>query len=110
MTHSRYFSGSKPQSVEDRIGGGAIGFPLDPLLHPRQPLGRLMDIVAVGEVGECLEQLLEAFSAAEDSGAGCIARTASRRPRRRPRLLMLTHSSAFPRGCSSGTQSRSVAS
>ena len=107
MTLSRYFSGGKPQSGEDRIGGGAIGFPLDPLLHLRQPLGGLMNVVAVGEVGERFEQLFEAFGATED-GTGRIVGPTSWRARRRRHWLVLTHSSAFPHGCSSGTQNPSV--
>ena len=109
MTLSRYSSGGKPQSVEDRIGGGAIGFPLDPFLHSRQTFGRLVDVVAIGEVGERFEQLFEAFGAAEDGGGRRIAGTASRRTRRRPHWLELTHSSAFPLGCAARTQSPPVA-
>ena len=104
MTLLRYSSGGKPKSVEDRIGGGVIGFPLDPLLHPSQPLGGLVDVVTVGEVGECFEQLFEAFGAAEDS-RGRVAGMASWRASCLPHSLILTHSSAFPLGCWSGTQS-----
>lgn len=109
MTLLPYFSGGKTQSGENRIGGGAIGFPLDPLLYSRQTLGGLMDVVAIREVGERFEQLLEAFGAAEDGGGRRIAGPASRRQRRWPHFLVLTHLSAFPLGCSARTQNPPVA-
>ena len=49
------FSGSKPQRGEDGVGGGRLGLPLDPLLDAHEPFGRLMDVVAVGDVGEGFE-------------------------------------------------------
>ena len=109
MTLSRYFSGGKTQSGEDRIGGGAISFPLDPFLHSRQTVGGLVDVVAVSEIGECFEQLFEALGAAEDRGGRRIAGAATRRAGRWPRSLVLSHLSAFPLGCSARTQSPSVA-
>ena len=110
MTLSRYFSGGKPQSVEDRIGGGMIGLAPDPLLYPRQTLGRLVDVVAVGDVDKGFEQLLQAFGAAEHRrGRRRLAGTASRRARRRSHSLVLTHPSAFPLGCSAATQSPPIA-
>lgn len=109
MTLSRYFSGGETQSGEDRIGGGVIGLPFDPLLHSCQTLGGLVDVVAVSEVGECFEQLLEAFGAAEDSRRYRIGRTASRRTPGWPHSLVLSHLSAFPLGCSARTQGPSVA-
>jgi hypothetical protein len=109
MTLLRYFLGGKTQSGEDRIGGGTIGFSLDPILHPRQTLGGLMDVVAIREVGERFEQLLETFGAAEEGRSRHIAGPASRRARRWPHSLVLTHLSAFPLGCSARTQSPSVA-
>jgi hypothetical protein len=109
MTLSRYFSGGKPQSGENRIGGGMIGLTPDPLLNSRQALRGLVDIVAVGDVDKGFEQFLEAFGAAEDRGNGFFARAALRRSRRRPQSLVLAHPSAFPRDCSAATQNPSVA-
>lgn len=110
MTLSRYFSRSKTQSGEDRVGGGMIGLPPDPLLYSRQTLGGLVDVVAVGDVDERFEQFLEAFGAAEHRG-GCrfAAGTASRRRRRPLYSFVLTHPTAFPRGCSPATQNHPVA-
>ncbi len=107
MTLLRSFSGGKPQSGEDRIGGGPIGLPFDPLLDPRQALGGLMNIIPV-DIGEGLEQLLEAFGATEDCGRR-IAGPASRRTRRRSHSLVLTHPTAFRCGCSVATQNHPVA-
>jgi hypothetical protein len=110
MTLLRYFSGGKPQSGENRIGGGMIGLAPDPLLDPCQTLRGLVYVVAVGDVDKRREQLLEAFGAAEDRrGYGFFVRAASRRPRRRPQSLVLAHPSAFPRDCSAATQNPSVA-
>jgi hypothetical protein len=109
MTLSRYFSGGKPQSGEDRIGGGMIGLPPDPILYSRQPFGGLMDVVAVGDVGEGFEQLFEALGAPEHRRGRRLAGTATRRARRRPHSFVLTHPSAFPCGCSAATQSPSAA-
>ncbi len=109
MTLLRYSSGGKLQSDEDRVGGGAIGFPPDPLLYSRQTLSGLMNVVAVSEVDKRFEQLLETFGAAEDGSGRRTARTAPRRARRWPHSLVLTHSTAFPQGCSARTQSPSVA-
>jgi hypothetical protein len=109
MMLSRYSSGGKPQSGEDRIGGGMIGLPLDPLLYSRQTLGRLVDVVTVGDVDERREQLLEAFGAAKHrSGRRPVVGAAPRRARPRPHSFVLTHPSAFPRG-RSATQSPPVA-
>ena len=60
MTLCRPLSRSKPQSIEDRIGGGAIGLIPDPSLNRGQPLGRLMDVVALGDVGDGVEQQRDA--------------------------------------------------
>lgn len=51
----------EPQIDENRIGGGALRFVADPLLNRRQPVGRLMDIVAVGDVAERSQKLFETF-------------------------------------------------
>jgi hypothetical protein len=107
MTLLRSFSGSKPQSGEDRIGGGPISLPLDPLLYPRQALGRLMDVVAI-DIGDGFEQLFEAFVATEDRRCR-IAAAASRRARRLSHSLEMTHPTAFLRGCSVATQNPPVA-
>jgi len=107
MTLLRFFSGSKPQSGEDRIAGGPICLPLDPLLYSRQALGGLMDVVAI-DIGEGFEQLFEAFVPTEDRRRR-IAGAASRRARHRSHSLILTHPTAFLRGCSVATQNPPVA-
>ena len=107
MTLLRSSLRSKPKCVEDRIGGGTIGLTLDPLLHPRQAFGGLMDVVAI-DIREGFEQLFETLGAAEN-GRRRVAGSASRRARRRPHSLVLTHPTAFPRGCSVATQSPPVA-
>ncbi|HTW53882.1 MAG TPA: hypothetical protein VME45_18480 [Stellaceae bacterium] len=104
MTLSRYFSGGKPQSGENRIGGGMIGLTPDPLLDPRQTLRGLVDVVALSDVDKCFEQFFEAFGAAKDCRAGgSPARAAAGRARRRPQSLVLTHPSAFPHDYSAVT-------
>ena len=109
MTLLRSFSGSKPQRGEDRIGGGPFGLPPDPLLDAGQALGGLMDVVAVGEVGEGFEQLLKAFVAAEDRGGCRMAGAASRRAHGRPHFFDLFHPSAFPRGIPAAIQNHPIA-
>jgi hypothetical protein len=52
-------SSDKPQIVEYFIGSRVLRLFVDPLLHQRQPVGSLMDIVAVGNVMERLKDLLE---------------------------------------------------
>ena len=97
MTLLRYFSGGKPQSGEDRIGGGLLGLPPDPVLDAGQTFGSLMDIVAVDDVDKGFEQLLEALSAVgERRGSRCV-RPTSRCPRHPSHRLGLFHSNAFPR-------------
>ena len=97
MTLLRSFSGSKPQGGEDRIVGGPISLTLNPFLYTRQALGGLMDVVAI-DIREGLEQLFKAFGPAKD-GRRRVAGTASRRARRRPQSLVLTHPTAFLCGC-----------
>jgi hypothetical protein len=98
MTLSRYFSGSKPQSGENGIGGGPLGLPFDPVLNSGQSFGGLMDVVAVGDVGKGFEQLFETFAAVQDRGGYCLAGcSTSRRARDRSHFFDLTHPSAFPR-------------
>jgi hypothetical protein len=95
MKLSRY-SGSKPQRAKNGIGSGPFRFADDPVLHPGQTFGGLMDIVAV-DVGDSLEQLLDALVA----GAGrCGDRrlgAASRHQGNRARSIILSHPIAFPR-------------
>jgi hypothetical protein len=98
MKLSRY-SGSKPQSAEDWIGGGPFRFAGDPLLHAGEALGGLMNVVAVN-VGDRLEQLLEAFVAAADRGRRWLAGAASRHQSDSARSVVLSHPIAFPRDIS----------
>jgi hypothetical protein len=107
MTLLRFSSGGKPQRGEDRIGGGPISLPLDPLLHPRQALGGLMDVVAI-DIGEGFEQLFETLVATEDRRCR-ITGTASWRARRWSHSLVMAHPTAFLRGCSVATQNPPVA-
>lgn len=109
MTLWRYFSGGKPQSGEDRIGGGMIGLTPDPLLDARQAFGRLVDVVAIGDVDKGFEEFFETFGASEYGIGRGLGGTASRRARRRLHPLVLPHPSTFPRHCSAATQSPSLA-
>lgn len=97
MTLSPPFSGSKPQRGEDRIGGGRLGLPPDPVLHPGEAFGGLVDVIAVGDVDEGFEQLLEAFGAAEHWRRHRSAR-AARRAHDRWHPLVVLHPTAFLRG------------
>jgi len=103
MTLLRFFSGSKPQRGEDRIGGGPLGLLSDPLLDSGQALGGLMDVVAVGDIGERFEQLLETF--ATSKGSRRPASAASPRTHEQPRFFAFPHSSAFSRGIPAVVQS-----
>ena len=96
MTLSPLFSGSKPQRGEDRVGGGRLGLPSDPVLHSCEPLCGLMDIVAVGDIGEGLEQLFETLGAAKNRRR--TDHPASRRAHHRPHCSVSPHPSAFLRG------------
>ena len=85
MTLLRSSLGSKPQRGEDWVGGGLLGLTTDPFLDSGKALGRLVDIVPVGNVGKRFEQLFEAV-VAPLAVAGAIwrarhrgARIASRR-------------------------------
>lgn len=53
---------------EDRIRGGPCRFVLNPLLHQGETLGGLVDVVAVGDVVERLQQLFEAIGAFRSVG------------------------------------------
>jgi len=98
MKLSRYLGG-KPQRAEDWIGSGPFRFADDPLLHSGQSLGGLMDVVAV-DIGDGIEQLLDAFIPA---GGRCGCRhvgAASRYQGDRARSVVLFHPIAFPHGVS----------
>lgn len=90
-------SGGKPQSAEDWIGGGPLRFATDPILHPGEALGRLVDVVAV-DIGNRLEQLFEAFVAAADRCSRRLTGAASRHQGDRACSVVLSHPIAFPRG------------
>lgn len=105
----RSFSGSKPQSGEERIGGGSVGLSPDPLLDARQALGGLVNVVALGDVGEGVEQRVEAFAAGQRRSGRRIFAAAARRPYDRPHPVDLSHPGAFPCGVPAATQSRPVA-
>jgi hypothetical protein len=108
MTLLRAFSGSKPQSGEDRIGSGLCGLPADPVLDFGQALGGLMDVVAFSDIGERLEQLVEAFLARQGA-RGRHAGAATRRAHGRQRSIDLSHAPAFPRGIPTRIQTLSAA-
>lgn len=109
MTLCRPISRSKPQRGEDRIGGGSLGLTPDPVLHSGEPLGGLMDVIAVGDVGECFEQLFETLRTAECRAAAGVAGAAPRCAHDRLHLVDLTHPSVFPYAISAATQIRPVA-
>jgi hypothetical protein len=92
------YSGGKPQSAENGIGGGALGLPLDPFLDPRQPLGGLMNIVSLGDVGDGLEQLFQAFVASARQCRNQRRGTAARHTSRGAVSSQLCHAAAFPCG------------
>lgn len=110
MTLWRYSSGGKTQSGEDRIGGGAVGLSIDPFEHAFEAQSGLVNVVAVGDVDDGFEQLLQAFSAIRRfREPRRSAGAATRRAQLRPHSLVLTHPSAFPRDCSAATQIPPVA-
>jgi hypothetical protein len=104
MTLLRYSLRGKPQSGEDRIGGGAIGLRIDPFEDAIEAFGSLVDVVPIGDVDNGFEQLFEAFGTAEVFGGRRIIGTAARRARLRPHSRVMTHPTAFPRGCSAATR------
>jgi hypothetical protein len=80
-------SGGKPQNVEDGIVGGSLRLATDPVLHTGQSQGSLVNIVALGDIGDRLKQLSEAFvpigsgfalprASSTPWGANCGARSA----------------------------------
>ena len=111
MTLSRYFSGSKPQSGENGIGGGPLGLPFDPVLNSGQSFGGLMDVVPVSDVSEGFEQLLEAFGAVQERCGHriAVAGSASSYAHYRRRFFDVSHPRAFLRGIPVLTQSLSIA-
>jgi hypothetical protein len=96
MKLPRNGSGGETQSGENRVGRGPFRLATDPVLDERQSLGGLMDVVAVGDVGERLEQLLEAIGAAADGRVRRQTGSASRDARDRPQLVEFFHPVAFP--------------
>ena len=101
MTLSRCSLRSKPQRGEDRIVGGGRRLAIDPGLHLRQTLRGLMDVVALGDVGERFEQLLKTGIALRGRRGSRGADTAPRRAHDRPHFFDLSHLSAFPSGFAS---------
>ena len=88
--------GGEPQRREERVGGGALGFAADPFLDAGEPFGRLVDVVAVGNVDKRLEQLFEAIGAT--AARARRRHPAARRTPPRSPSVDLSHPSAFPRG------------
>jgi len=111
MTLWRSFSGSKPKSGEDGIGGGSLGLPSDPVLDLGQSFGGLMDVVPVSDVGECFEQLLETVGAVQERWGHriAVAGSASCYAHYRRRFFDVSHPRAFLRGIPVLTQSLSIA-
>jgi hypothetical protein len=96
MTLSRN-SGSKPQSVEDRIGCGALRLAPDPVLNPGEAFGGLMDIVAV-DIRDGIEQLFDTLIPAAGGRECRRMGVASRYQGDRAHSAVLSHPIAFPRG------------
>jgi hypothetical protein len=84
-------SGSESHGVEERVGGRSLGLPLDPLLNPCQPRRGLMDVIAVGYIDECFEQLLKAFALPNDRGRKRLGGTAARCIHHGLKFLGLAH-------------------
>lgn len=108
MKLSRY-SGSEPQSAEDRIGSGALRLANDPVLHLGQTRGRLVDVVAV-DIGNGFEQLLDPFVPLAGRFGNWRLGGASRHQRNRARSIALSHPIAFPLGVSASIAETSSAS
>ena len=89
-------SGGKPQSVEEGIGGRSFRLAPDPFLGPCQSYRGLMDVVAV-DIGEGLEQLLDAFIASAKRMRCRRGGAASWRPDCGPHSADVSHPAAFPR-------------
>jgi hypothetical protein len=89
-------SGGKSQNVEDRIGGGSLGLPPDPVLYPGKPLRGLMDVIAVGDIDDGLDQLLKTLVSGCDHQGNRRFLVASRHADFGARLIDLVHPIAFP--------------
>jgi hypothetical protein len=50
------YSGKELWTGEERIGGSPLGLPFDPILNESQTFGRLVDVIAFGDVGKRVEQ------------------------------------------------------
>jgi hypothetical protein len=105
----RFSSGGKPQRGEDRIGGSRGGLPLNPLLNLGQTFRRLMDVVAVGDVGKGFEQLFKAFAAIQRRISDRMTGAASWCAHRRQHSFLLSHACAFPHDIPDRIQIRPVA-
>ena len=95
-------SGGETQNGENRIGRGRLRLARDPFLHTGQTLGGLVDVVAVGDVGEGFEQLFEALVAGGNRRVdGYFVNrqgAASRYANQRAPVIDLFHPVAFPFG------------
>jgi hypothetical protein len=94
MKLSRYLR-NKPQRAKNGIGSGPFRLVDDPVLHPGQTFGGLMDIVAV-DIGDGLEQLLDALVAGTGRCGYRHRSAASRHQGNRARSVILSHPIAFP--------------
>jgi hypothetical protein len=91
------YSGGKLQNPEDGIGSGPFGLPLDPFLDAGQPLGRLMDVVELGYVGNGVKQRVETLVPSGGRRTNPLARAASPHPNDGARFTdLLSHPIAFP--------------
>ena len=98
MKLSRCSGGKSQQHVENRIGGGSLGLPPDLVLHPGKPLRGLMDVIAVGDVDDGLDQLFETFVPGGDHQGNRRFLVASRHADFGARLIDLVHPIAYPSG------------
>jgi radical SAM superfamily enzyme YgiQ (UPF0313 family) len=93
-------SGGETQNGENRIGRGRLRLARDPFLHTGQTLGGLVDVVAIGDVGEGFEQLFEALVAGGNRRVDghFVNRqgAASRYANQRAPVIDLFHPVAFP--------------
>jgi hypothetical protein len=96
-------SGSKRQNVEDGIGSRPLGLLPDPFLDVSQPFGRLMDVVALGDVRYGLDQRFETRVPSGDRTTNLNTRATPRHANYRARSIDLSHPIAFPRGAPAPT-------
>jgi hypothetical protein len=92
------YSGKKPRSGEERIAGSPLGLPSDPVLNQSQSFGRLVDVVALGDVGKCFEQRVETLLARGRARQSGLTRAYPRYPDDRARSNNLCHAFASPLG------------